>query len=100
VETLRPLTVRFSARASRQLLAISEYIHQEAGDGPVERLGIGLREAIDVLRYFPEAGRQGRAAGTREWVIRRWPYVIVYEIDVGNDELMILGVFHCRQDRP
>jgi plasmid stabilization system protein ParE len=32
--------------------------------------------------------------------VRQLPYVIVYEINVDDrNEVMILGVFHARQDR-
>jgi plasmid stabilization system protein ParE len=49
------------------------------------------------LRYFPLAGRTGASEGTREWVVREYPYILVYEIRSG--EVMILGVFRAAQDR-
>jgi hypothetical protein len=36
-----------------------------------------IREAAELLTYFPLAGREGRLAGTREWVVRQLPYIIV-----------------------
>jgi toxin ParE1/3/4 len=78
---------------------IHEYIDQR---NPVAaaRVGASIREAAEVLRYFPYSGRQGRALGTREWVVRRLPYIIlVYEIDAGEQSVTILGVFHCAQQR-
>ena len=79
-----PITLRFSARARLQLLEIYEYIDQR-DPAAAARVGASIREAADVLRYFPYSGRPGRAAGTREWVVRRLPYVLVYEIDVGDE---------------
>ena len=38
--------------------------------------------------------------GTREIVVPGLPYIIVYRIDIGDaDELVILGIFHGAQDR-
>ena len=54
-----------------------------------------------TLRYFPLAGHSGRSSGTREWVVRGQPYIIVYEVGPPDaEEVMILGVFHGAQDRP
>jgi addiction module RelE/StbE family toxin len=53
----------------------------------------------DKLAFFPFMGRPGRAAGTREWVVRGLPYIIVYRVDEGRDELTVLSVFHGAQDR-
>jgi plasmid stabilization system protein ParE len=42
------------------------------------------------LRDLPKIGHVGQAEGTREIVVRGLPYVIVYEINTGDqDEVMI-----------
>lgn len=94
---VRPLRLRFSERARSHLVAIHSYI-VERNPAAAGRIGGRIREAADLLRDFPEAGRPGRSPGTREWVVRGTPYLLVYEIaDPG--EVMILGVFHGAQDR-
>jgi plasmid stabilization system protein ParE len=98
VATVRPITLRFSARARLQLVAIHDYIGEQ-NPAAAARVGASIREAGEVLRYFPYSGRPGRAAGTREWVVRSLPYVLVYEIDAGEEGVTILGVFHCAQKR-
>jgi plasmid stabilization system protein ParE len=98
VATIRPIGLQFSARAQSQLLAIHEYIDQR-NPAAAARVGASIREAAEVLRYFPYSGRPGRALGTREWVVRALPYILVYEIDAGEQGVTILGVFHCAQRR-
>jgi plasmid stabilization system protein ParE len=98
VATIRPIGLQFSARAQSQLLAIHEYIDQR-DPAAAARVGASIREAAEVLRYFPYSGRPGRALGTREWVVRALPYILVYEIDAGEQGVTILGVFHCAQRR-
>ena len=98
--TLRALNLRFSARARSQLVTIQAYI-DERNPVAAARVGAAIRDAAERLRYFPLAGRGGRSSGTREWVVRGLPYVIVYEVGVGGvNEVVILGVFHAAQDRP
>jgi toxin ParE1/3/4 len=42
-------------------------------------------------------GRAGRDPGTRELV--EGPYIIIYEIREGEDEIVILAVFHGARNR-
>ena len=95
---ISPLTLRFSARARLQLIAIHDYI-SERSPKAATRVGERIREAADMLRYFPYAGRAGRSTGTREWVVSGLPYIIVYEVDPSPEEVMVLGVFHGAQRR-
>jgi addiction module RelE/StbE family toxin len=90
------LKLRFSARARLQLLAIQEYIAKNNPDA-ASRVGSRIREAAEVLRFFPHAVRAGRSAGTREWVLRGLPYVLVYEVDI--HEVIVLSIFHGAQKR-
>jgi plasmid stabilization system protein ParE len=96
---MRPLKLRYSAKARAQLSLIHSYIAEHnprAATAVVER----IRAAAELLQEFPRLGRDGREPGTREWVVRGLPYIVVYELDVsGPDELMVLAVFHGARDR-
>lgn len=50
------------------------------------------------LRDFPESGRPGRVAGTRELVITGTPYVTAYQLT--GDVVRILRVLHGAQQWP
>ena len=51
-----------------------------------------FRSAANRLREFPHLGHVGDEPGTREWVTRGLPYVIVYRIDAQAGEVTVLGV--------
>jgi toxin ParE1/3/4 len=65
-----------------------------------ERIGAAIGSAVQLLQNFPHSGRLGRAPGTREWLIRGLPYIIVYRVSRDEDELQVLGIFHSAQNRP
>lgn len=48
--------------------------------------------AVDKLLDFPEMGRPGRVSGTREWPIKKSPFVAVYI--AGSKEVRVLRVLH------
>jgi toxin ParE1/3/4 len=54
--------------------------------------------SIEQLVPSPHMGRPGRDEGTREWVVPRLPYIVVYEVDAESDELFVIAVFHGAQN--
>jgi len=54
--------------------------------------------AVRRLLDFPESGRPGRIAGTRELVIPRTPYIAAYLVTA--DRVRILRVLHGAQVWP
>ncbi|WP_440808303.1 type II toxin-antitoxin system RelE/ParE family toxin [Pseudomonas syringae] len=63
---------------------------------------VAFVEAIQIsvkqLASFPALGRDGRIAGTREWPLPDWPYLIPYRIR--NGRLQVLRIFHTRRQPP
>ena len=53
---------------------------------------------VDLLSDVPDMGRTGRIAGTRELVIPRLPYVLVYRLTNGTVD--ILTILHTSQRWP
>ncbi|MFP3943361.1 MAG: type II toxin-antitoxin system RelE/ParE family toxin [Alphaproteobacteria bacterium] len=52
------------------------------------------------LAEYPEMGRPGRQRGTRELVVNRTPFIIVYRIRPRAGRIEILRVMHGAQQRP
>jgi toxin ParE1/3/4 len=52
-----------------------------------------IRAAASRLIDFPNSGRPGRVAGTRELVVPGAPYILPYRID--GDAVRILRVIHA-----
>lgn len=57
-----------------------------------------IAAAVQRLIEFPESGRPGRVAGTRELVVPRTPYIAAYVVAPGM--VRILRVLHGAQIWP
>lgn len=64
-------------------------------DGRVVR---SLHDAMQGLAQFPLLGRAGVVPGTRERILTRYPYKIVYEVH--GDTIEIDRVLHTAQQWP
>jgi addiction module RelE/StbE family toxin len=57
-----------------------------------------IYEKIPMLRSTPFRGRPGREEGTRELVLSRLPYIVVYRVK--DSDVEILHIYHGAQHRP
>ena len=71
-----------------------------AQDNPLAAVSQGDRidEQVDMLLQHPQMGRPGRKQGTRELVISRTPFIVVYRINGNRIEL--LRLLHGSQKWP
>ena len=66
--------------------------------GGRRRLGRDER-AVSALKRYPELGRSGRVAGTRELLVAGLPYLVVYRISPSHN-IEILAVRHATRRWP
>ncbi len=83
--------LEWSIRSLSNVEGIKEYI--EANNPTAARKVLGeIRRAAHGLIDFPMIGHTGRRAGTRELVIDRFPYLIIYRLTV--KKILIVAVIH------
>ena len=58
-----------------------------------------ILDALQLLELFPESGRPGRVEGTRELVVPRLPYIVVYQVDRELEAVRVQSVI-ARRTRP
>jgi toxin ParE1/3/4 len=89
--------VTWSPLAVADRVGIYEFIE---ADSPRSAILVDDRiwNATSSLSRFPEIGRPGRIAGTRELVVQRTPYLVAYRIQ--DDRLRILRILHGAQRWP
>ena len=66
-------------RARRDLHELIAYIAQDSVR-TAELVSDRIWKAVAQLANAPRSGRAGRIAGTRELVVSRTPYIVVYRI--------------------
>jgi len=90
--------IEWSAHALSDLEAISEYSEQDRNLETANRVTRTIYDAIQSLRTLPYRGRYGRIADTRDLVIPRLPYIVVYR--VFEERVLVLSIVHGAQRWP
>jgi plasmid stabilization system protein ParE len=93
------MRLRYTRRARRHLDGISKYI-ADRNPNAARDVGVRIRETIELLSIYPNIGREGTLAGTRELVVPRLPYVVVHRLDTTEATVTVLGIYHGAQVRP
>jgi len=71
-----------------------EYIAKDNVRAAIEQGDRIARQVVQLIEH-PEIGRQGRIEGTRELVISRTHFILVYRIK--NDRIELLRLLHGAQ---
>ena len=90
------MRLRWTPAAAEDLESIHTYLsqHHPSFAQPTIRL---LYNSARSLRNFTERGRPGTISETRELVLPRLPYIIVYRVT--DQVIEILRIYHGAQDR-
>lgn len=83
--------------ARRDLNELISHISEESLQA-AELVANRIDKAATLLALLPYAGREGRVKGTRELVVMRTPYILVYRIQSAVPE--IVRVYHAARRWP
>ena len=85
------MNLRWHRNAEIDLSNLADYI---AEDNPSAALRVFHKvvTTAEHLSTFPQLGKKGRVAGTRELVVSGLPYIIVYRFS--ETEVIIVGIQH------
>lgn len=89
--------LEWSPRSGRNIASIRDHI---AADNPAAAQAVlnEIRRTAESLRDFPLLGHPGRRSGSRELVLRRHPYTLIYRITASK--IGIVAVIHQAQKHP
>lgn len=74
-----------------------DYIAQDNPGAAIEQ-GDRIAHQVAMLAEHPEIGRAGRKQGTRELVISRTPFIVVYRLR--GERIELLRLLHGAQQWP
>jgi plasmid stabilization system protein ParE len=89
--------IRWTTPANDDFLGIVEWIKAHNPEAAA-RVGRRILAAVEDLAIHPYLGKRGRSPNTRELVVTRFPYLIVYSVEPGTngrpETVVILRVLH------
>ncbi len=89
------MDVKFTLQAVEDVENIYEFISKD--DKCVAKSVLSyIEKMVDYIKEFPEFGKKGDVRKTREVVVPKLPFLIVYEIV--DEVIYILTIFHTAQD--
>lgn len=89
----------FHPAARTELIeAIEEYEQQREGRGAAFDAAIGraITKILEAPERWPLARRAPERLGTRGYMLKRFPYDVIYRL-VGEDELKIIAIAHHKR---
>lgn len=92
------MKIVWTRRASQHLRAAYDYWAGEKSPIAADAMLDRIFSVVELLETFPEVGRAGRIAGTRELVAVPMPFLIAYRIRRGKIE--ILSLLHSARKWP
>jgi toxin ParE1/3/4 len=92
------MKLRFTPRATQDLAAIADYIH-ERNPTAARNVRAAILHSLQNLVLFPEVGRRQTVEGVRKLVTRKYPYLVYYTIDQAAEEIVILTIQHPARKR-
>jgi plasmid stabilization system protein ParE len=85
------MKILWSAASVRHLREVVQYLEGETSAGATTTR-LRIMKTVRQLGRMPYTGRVGRIEGTREAVVNRSPYIVVYR--VSQETVEILGIWH------
>lgn len=87
------MKLRFTPRATQDLIDIAEYIRAE---NPLAALLVrdAILDSISLLTAFPVLGKLQKVEGVRKLITRKYRYAVYYSISLPTDEVLILAIRH------
>lgn len=85
------MKIRWTPRAIANLVALRTFIERES-DQRVALVVERIMESIELLADQPTIGRAGKLEGTREFVVPRTSYRVVYRIR--EEVVELISVIH------
>jgi plasmid stabilization system protein ParE len=91
------MNVIWSAASARHLQEVVDYLQGESSAGAITTRR-RILETVRRVGQMPHSGRIGRVNGTREAVVPRSPYIVVYQVSAQTVE--ILGIWRGAREWP
>jgi len=94
---VQPKAVEFSPRAERQLAGIYAWYLDNAGGAVAVEAVNSILDAAERLATLPATYRAAARAGLREYVIERFPYLLLHRVSAHR--IQVVAIIHQSRKR-
>lgn len=91
------MRIRWTPAAAEDLEHIKDYLTEHLPQFALSTV-LELYESVRSLKASPRRGRIGREERTRELLLPRLPYIVVYRLK--EESIEVLHIYHGAQNRP
>ena len=91
------MKVRYTPTANAELGALLDYIAERLPQG-ARKVQARIRDMVALLSQYPYAGTLTNDPGLRYFSTPPYPYLIFYEVDQAEDEVIIIAFRHSSRD--
>jgi toxin ParE1/3/4 len=84
------MRIVWTKRATRHLYAAYEYWRREKSEDAADLMLDRIFSAVESLERYPEMGRAGRIANTRELALHPLPFLLAYRVRRARIEIAAL----------
>lgn len=93
------MNIEWTRWAINEWMEALDYLEHE-NSSATARIYQSVLNTLAMLADHPLAGHLGKIAGTREFAVPRFPFIIGYEVDRSSDTLTVITVFDGRRRWP
>ena len=93
------MKLRLTLRAVGDLHGIARYLTAR-NPAAAQRVETAIRATLETVADYPLIGRRQADASVRKAVTPEFGYLIYYEVNDALEEIAVLTIQHCRQERP
>jgi toxin ParE1/3/4 len=88
----------YTSRAIADLTAIGDYLASRSPVG-AERVRAAILLTLRTIVELPLAGRLQTTDAVRKLAVRRYPYLVYYQVDENCAEIVVLTIQHSSRQR-
>lgn len=91
------MRVRYTHSANAELGALLDYIAERSPQG-ARKVQARISDMIALVSQYPYAGTSTNDPGLRYFAASPYPYLIFYEVNEIEDEVIIIALRHSARD--
>ena len=91
------MKLKWTRLALQDMRHLHDYIAEDNPSAP-DQMVLRINDAVQHLKQHPQMGKVGRCEGTRELILAKTPFIVVYVLK--DNEIQIVAVIHVSMRWP